>query len=42
MATLRWVDWLNNRRLFGPVGYITPADAEPNCYAARQVTDMGA
>jgi transposase InsO family protein len=22
MATLRWVDWYNNHRLFGPIGYI--------------------
>jgi len=20
--TLKWVDWYNNRRLFGPIGYI--------------------
>ncbi|MFN9634208.1 MAG: twin-arginine translocation pathway signal protein, partial [Erythrobacteraceae bacterium] len=27
MATLRWVDWYNNQRLFGPIGYIPPAEA---------------
>ena len=24
MATLRWVDWFNNQRLFGPIGHIPP------------------
>ncbi len=27
-ATLEWVDWFNNRRLFGPIGYIPPAEFE--------------
>src|SRR3546814_2967740 len=35
MATLRWVDWYNNHRLFGPIGHIPPAEAEDNYYAAR-------
>lgn len=30
MATLRWGDWFNNHRLFGPIGYIAPAEAEAN------------
>jgi hypothetical protein len=30
MATLRWVDWFNNHRLFGPIGRIPPAEAEAN------------
>ncbi len=25
---LKWVDWQNNRRLFGPIGYTTPTEAE--------------
>jgi hypothetical protein len=29
MATLRWVDWFNNHRLFGPIGHIPPAEAVP-------------
>lgn len=29
MATLRWVDWFNNHRLFGPIGHIPPAEAKP-------------
>jgi transposase len=40
MATLRWVDWFNNQRLFGPIGYIPPAEAEANYYAARETLDM--
>ncbi|MGF6383791.1 transposase InsO family protein [Paraburkholderia atlantica] len=27
LATLEWVDWFNNRRLFGPIGDIPPAEA---------------
>jgi putative transposase len=42
MATLRWVDWFNNHRLFGPIGYITPAEAEANYYAAVDNLDMAA
>ena len=30
---MKWVDWHNNRRLFGPTGYITPAEAEEEFYA---------
>jgi len=40
MATLRWVDWFNNHRLFGPIGHIPPAEAEANYYAAIDNLDM--
>jgi transposase InsO family protein len=40
MATLHWVDWFNNHRLFGPIGYIPPAEAEANYYAALENLDM--
>lgn len=40
MATLRWVDWFNHHRLFGPIGNITPAEAEANYYAANETFDM--
>jgi transposase InsO family protein len=40
MATLRWVDWFNNHRLFGPIGYIPPAEAEAHYYAALENLDM--
>jgi len=42
MATLRWVDWFNNHRLFGPIGYIPCAEAEANYYAALENLDMAA
>jgi transposase InsO family protein len=32
-ATLQWVDWYNNRRLMGPLGYIPPAEAEEAYYS---------
>jgi transposase InsO family protein len=39
-ATLRWIDWFNNRRLFGPLGYIPPAEYE-EAYYRRQETEVG-
>ena len=33
-ATLEWVDWFNPRRLFEPIGNISPAEAEDQYYAA--------
>ena len=32
LATLQWVDWFNQRRLFGPIGYVPPAEYEATCY----------
>ena len=40
MATLNWVEWFNNHRLFGPIGYIPPAEAEANYYATLETLDM--
>jgi len=40
MATLRWVDWFNHHRLFGPIGHIPPAEAEANYYAANETLNM--
>ena len=37
---LKWVDWYNNRRLLGPIGYIPPADAEEAFYANLNTIDM--
>ena len=34
------VDWYNNRRLLGPIGYITPAEAEEAFYANLNTLDM--
>jgi putative transposase len=35
MATLEWVAWFNHQRLLEPIGYIPPAEAEANYYAAK-------
>jgi len=35
-ATLKWVDWFNNRRLLEPIGNIPPAEAEARFYADNQ------
>lgn len=40
MAALRRVDWLKNHRLFGPIGYIPPAMAGANYYAAAENLDV--
>ena len=31
-ATLNWVNWFNKKRRFGPIGYISPDQAERNFY----------
>lgn len=36
-ATLKWVDWFNNRRLMGPIGNIPPAEAEQRYYAKLEI-----
>jgi transposase InsO family protein len=38
-ATLEWVDWFNRRRLLEPLGFIPPAEAEENYYAAIAAMD---
>ncbi|TGD42018.1 hypothetical protein EEB11_15750 [Pseudotabrizicola sediminis] len=40
--TLKWVNRYNNRRLFGPIGYVPPAEAEEAFYASLHSLDMGA
>lgn len=44
LATLQWVSWFNHHRLLGPIGYITPAEAEANYYRqlANQATALAA
>lgn len=37
LATLRWVDWFNNRRLMGPIGYVSPKEFEAKWYSERQL-----
>jgi putative transposase len=36
-ATLRWVDWFNNRRLLEPIGYVPPAEYEAQYYESTRV-----
>ena len=36
LATLRWVDWYNHRRLLGPIGFIPPAEAEDHYYRNQE------
>jgi transposase InsO family protein len=42
MATLNWVHWYNEKRLFGPLGYISPATAERNFYNADCAANIAA
>ena len=43
LATLEWVDWFNNRRLFAAIGYVPPREYEADhnvsdskhCYSSR-------
>ena len=37
--TLKWVDWVNNRRLLEPIGYIAPTIAEEAFYANMNTLD---
>ncbi len=37
-ATLEWVHWYNTDRLYGPLGYISPAEAEENYYAQLKLS----
>jgi putative transposase len=32
LATLEWVDWFNNRRLFAALGYVPPTEYETSWY----------
>jgi transposase InsO family protein len=36
LATLRWVDWFNMRRLLEPIGYVPPAEYEARYYQQRR------
>ncbi|CAK8742716.1 IS3 family transposase ISEc25 [Sodalis praecaptivus] len=42
LATLDWVDWYNNRRLVGRLGYIPPTEAEMNYYASQLASEEAA
>jgi putative transposase len=38
-ATLEWVDWFNNRRLFEPIGHIPPAEFEEMYYLEQSLVE---
>ena len=40
-ATLEWVDWFNNRRLLGPLGYMPPAEFEMAYHQATPAAVAG-
>jgi transposase InsO family protein len=40
-ATLEWVDWFNNRRLFEPIGSIPPVEFEALYYERQETPAMG-
>ena len=40
-ATLEWVDWFNNRRLFEPIGNIPPVEFEALYYERQETPAMG-
>ena len=42
LATLKWVDWFNNRRLLGPIGNITPKEAEERYYHGQNALPLAA
>lgn len=39
-ATLKWVDWFNNRRLLEPLGYVPPVEFEQAWYRSQQSQAM--
>ncbi len=41
-ATLRWVDWFNNRRLLEPIGDIPPAEKESEYYQQLEESALAA
>lgn len=41
-ATLDWVDWFNNRRLLGPIGFVPPAEFEEMFYRSTEQPAMAA
>lgn len=41
-ATLKWVDWFNNRRLFGPIGNMPPTQFEARYDQIQEAPAMAA
>lgn len=42
LATCRWVRWYNHHRLFGPLGFVPPAEFESVYCARAESVAMGA
>lgn len=40
LATLRWVDWFNNRRLLEPIGNVPPIEYEAAYYRRQETQAM--
>ena len=40
LATLDWVHWYNDKRLYRPLGYISPATAERSFYNAELTANI--
>ncbi len=40
-ATLEWVDWFNNRRLFGPIGNMPPVEFEAMYFKNQEAPATG-
>jgi len=41
-ATLEWIDWFNNRRLFQPIGDVPPAEFEMAYYCQKDESAIAA
>ena len=41
-ATLEWVDWFNNRRLFESIGHVPPAEYELEYHRLNEARAMAA
>lgn len=42
LTSLNWVWWLNNKRLFGPIGHVPPGEHEAEFYARSGADTAGA
>ncbi|MFK8002510.1 MAG: IS3 family transposase [Polyangiales bacterium] len=42
LATFRWVDWFNRKRLLGPIGNIPPAELEELYYKRTEASEAAA
>ena len=40
LAVLEWVQWWNNRRILGPIGFVSPREFEDAYYARQEQPAM--